>query len=394
MALFGNKTEEKSALVCVIEGGSVRLGLALLKPKHKPVLMHQVLESIPLSEKPTAERLLSLTLDVLDRAANKMVREGLAHSTMRSRRHGHLDEIHFVYASPWHISQTKTVTIEDEKPFTLTKKLIADVVDRETRTIAENYQQTENPALTDISIIEERITNIALNGYPVENPYDKETPRATLTLFASILEKHFRETVEETLARSIHGRTIHHHSLPLVLFSGIRDAFAGGRDVAIAITGTEVTDIAYIRNDTLVDTGSFPVGRGTLVRTLADVTGQTPREAPSLFNERHRAHLDEETRGRVETALEKITDIWTNGFRKTLFEMLAGSGVPQTIFLIGGEEQHAIKNALEKEHSGETTRIIELTSAAVKPFCDMGGGIKNLDPRITFAVLYALKLDV
>jgi len=394
VSLFGNKTKEKSALVCIIESGGVRLGLALLRPRAKPLLMFQVIETVPLAEKPTAERLRALTLDAVARAGEKMVREGLAHSTVRSRRHGHIDELHFIYASPWHISQTKTVTIENEKPFRLTQKLIHDVVDRETRAMAEEYQATKDPSLTDISIIEERITNITLNGYPVENPYEKETPRATLTLFASIIEKNFRETVEETLARSIHARSVHHHSLPLTLFSGIRDSFAAGRDFAIAITGAEVTDIAYARMDALVDTGSFPIGRSTITRTLADTLGQTTKEAASLFNEKHLAHLDDTAKERATDGIMKATGGWVSAFRKELFDMLAGSGSPQTVFLVGGDEEHAIRLSLERERLGNATKVIELTGGALQPFCAVGGGIRIPDPRIVFGILFAHRLDV
>lgn len=393
MSLFAKKTEEKSTLVCIIESGGVRLGLSLLKPRAKPILLYQVLEAVPLQEKPSALRLRGLTLEALGRAMDKMVREGLAHSTIRGRHNSTVDMLHIVYASPWHISQTKTVTIEDAHSFKLTPKLIREITERETKKMALEYQEKENPALTEISIIEERITNITLNGYPVENPYEKETPRATLTLFASILEKSFREDVENVIHHSLHARALQHHSLPLVLFSGIRDTFAAGRDFLIAITGAEITDVAYARKDTLVDTGSFPVGRATMVRALAQTQKQTAREATSFFSQKFLEHLDTGARETASQSLRQSATLWSTAFRKTLQEIFAGAGSPQTLFLVGGEEQRIIRSVIESEHLNGTARLVELTGSSLKPFCDVGGGVSAPDSRVVFATLYAHKLD-
>lgn len=399
MAFFGNKTKEKSVLVCIVESGCVRLGLILLEPKKLPHLIYQVIEHVPFQETLSSERLQGLILNTLKSACDKMVREGLSHSTIRSHRRGRLDAIHIIYASPWHLSQSKTVTIENERPFMLTEKLIRDIVTKETQNMATAQKLLGGGETDAVSIIEERITNVLLNGYPVENPYGKETPRATVTLFASILSKTFRETVEETVERFIHSTFTYHHSLPLVLFSGIRDGLAIEKNFVIAIPGDEVTDIAYVHNDALVDTGSFPVGRATLIRDLAKTLLRTTGEVKSFFNKNKLQHLDEKTRGDVQDALMKSAGVWTTGLRETVHAMTPLSG-GQTLVIVGGEESATLRAALDHERGAgapgakQFVRSLEVTGATVRSFCSLSGGIASPDPRIAFSALYVHKVDI
>lgn len=398
VALFRNNTKEKSVLACVIESGAVRLALSLVRSNAVPLCVFEAAEQIPLQKEVSAERLRTLIIESLEKVAERLVREGFPHVASRALKNGRVNELHITYASPWYLSQTKTITITNEEPFTLTEKVVREVVDREVQGMLAGKGKNEfGGASGDLSIIEERITNIRLNGYPTNSPYGKKTDRAALTLFVSALPRNFREAVEGALERHVSAALTFHHSLPLMLFSGIRDTYAAERDFVVACIGDEVTDVAYARDETLSDTGSFPFGRSHLIRRTAKDLSRTTEEASSLVDVTTHEHLDEAARAGSAKVVGSNAGAWTDELMKTLMHMLPSGNIPKTLFLIAGSESGAVQNALQTgtyaaSRHGAPLEVVELTGNALKPFVKTGGSVRSVDPRLLFAMLYAQKV--
>jgi hypothetical protein len=276
VSLFSTHKPERSILTISLESGTVTVGLALTLPDKQPVVVYQVDEVLPFQEKVTSETLEKDVFQALEKACDTLVRDGLPHITSRRIQKGLIDEIHVVYASPWHLSQAKTLTITNPTPFIVTDKLVKDALQKETAQMVSSGVLEQSRVTSEMSIIEERVTDIALNEYSLQDPFGKKADRVTLMLFVSALEKRFRERVEEIVSHFVHSNEVAHHSLPLAFFATVRDSFAAGKDFLLVCAGEEITDIAYARGD---------IGR--------EVHGQGRRAERRVGERRHRCDGDE-----------------------------------------------------------------------------------------------------
>ncbi len=374
------------------------VGLALAMEHRPPVVVYQVQKTLPFQEKVRSEVLEKNVFEALTGACDTLVRDGLPHITSRRIQKGLIDEIHIVYASPWHLSQAKTLTITNDTPFVVTEKLVQESVSKETQNMVTSSVLAEARVTSEMSVIEERVTNIALNGYDIDTPFGKKTQKLTMTLFVSALEKQFREKIEEIVNRFVHAKDISHHSLPLAFFSTVRDAFAVGKDFLLICAGEEITDIAYARGEILRDTASFPWGRAHIIRSLAKDLSCLPEEAESLLNTQHLETLRGDIKEESRQALEKACSTWAGYLRETV-KVFSGSGaLPRALFLITDEESDVFKKTLERGElfgkSGSSAfDVTAMNKHILAPFCKAAGAVKKLDPRIAVATLYAQTLS-
>lgn len=395
MAFFKKHNPEKSVLAVVIESGSVHLGLALVATNKPPVVVWEAIEHFPYQKKVSPETMETNVFDAVTRGCQGLIKDGLAHVVSRSLKKGHIDELHILYASPWHVSQAKVLTVRHDKPFAVTEELVRDVVHKETEALLKE-QAGQSGFSSDMSIIEERITDIALNGYSVHDPYGKRTENLTLIVFVSAVAKVFREKIEETIARSVHTEHIQHHSFSVAFFATIRDVFAAGKDFLMVYAGEELTDVTYARGETLRDTASFPMGRAGLIRTIADELKCLPEEAVSLLSLKHLASLKTTQREDARQAVEKACAVWAGYVRETLGGFLPQGGLPRAVFLVCQPEADVFKAALERgdwfgKSTGSAFDVMTMSGKAFGPFLKAAGGIKQISSHAGVGILYAQK---
>ncbi len=392
MGIFTKHNPEKSIAVVSIESGAVRLGLSLVTERRAPVFVYQTVESFPMQEKVSLDTLEANVFEALGKVCERAVREGFAHIASRALRGGRVDELHFVFSSPWHISQTKTITITNDKPFVVTEKIIRDAIQHETDTMLSTA------SVSDISIIEERITNMALNGYNVTDPYGKKTGQVALTVFVSGISKTFREKIEETLERFIHPHAVYYHSSPLIFFSGIRDMLAVGKDFLALFVGEEITDATYAHGETLRDTASFPMGRASYIRALSTKLKCLPQEAVSYLDTHHVEALSAEKKKEVRSALDSLSGEWAGHVRQTLAQLSPSGNMPRTVFVCVGENPDPFVYALSRGDwfgRSDMTAPFEtvlLSGKTCAPFVKSSGNVRIPDGSLVLATLYAQKM--
>ena len=117
------KPGEEIVAVFDIGNGSIGGALVRLSTHLPPVIIYSHREPLSYVESPTSHHLLSHMLKNLKIVAHDLALNGLKSARTSPFLKLPFHDIFCVFASPWYISQTKMLKLENDKEFTVTKKL-------------------------------------------------------------------------------------------------------------------------------------------------------------------------------------------------------------------------------------------------------------------------------
>lgn len=106
----------------------------------------------------------------------------------------HYDELHCVLGEPWIISSTRTAHLEKKEPFVVSKKLIEDLVTRETK-LFEQEMAREQLYRDEYGLLATAAPRVDLNGYPVQAHHYTESR----SVMARVVDVHCTYTIAPTL---------------------------------------------------------------------------------------------------------------------------------------------------------------------------------------------------
>jgi hypothetical protein len=301
-----------------------------------PKILFTVSEQISLTEQPTSKKFLSLMMDALDATAQKIHKSGLARLSLRAQKNiFNIKNIHCVFSSPWYISQTKNISVTHDKPFTITPAFLESLVEKEGITTEKGSVKTipiQTPTKGSV-VMEKRVMQVSINGYKIQNPEKYTTNKADVSLFISKTSHDIPAKVESAIRKHFHFHNIQYHSFALVVFNALRDMQNTGRNFLAVDVGGEVTDIAVIKDDIILESVSFPIGKNTLFRTVSEELGMTPDLALSMIKMFGEGRLEKGQSLKVESLLSAFEKTWLKNFHTSLSEISQTMVIPKKVFL-------------------------------------------------------------
>lgn len=279
------------------------------------------------------ERFLNVMIATLSLVVDDIAKNG--HELLKTvgSHPNDAQDVFCVFSSPWYISQTKTISLNQEKPLLISGRFIDDLVKRsaeqfKTSSRARESLQIENNA----ELIEERIIEIKLNGYETTNPHGKLANKVELALYTSMISKEVKERVTKVVSDTFHEKALEFHSFALSMFSSIRDTYPSIREYLIFDFGGEITDVSIIRSGVLSQTVSFPFGSNVLIRKISHLLNTVPEEAISQLSLYLKKELHDTKIIKLEEALLNIEKEWVTMVGQLLKNLSVDLPLPQTIF--------------------------------------------------------------
>jgi hypothetical protein len=339
MSLFSKKVEEELALIFDIGSGSVGGALAVVSKNHTPKLLYTVRLPIIWQEKPEAGHFLSSVVRAVHSVSQNIERNGLQHLRFTKFSARHIKNVYAVFSSPWYISQTKILTIEKKAPTLVTKALIDDVIKQEEKAFTEALDHgTHSHIFEHAEVIERGIIRTRLNGYDTVDPYNKKASNIETTFFMSFVSKDILEAVRKSVHNHFNYRHIYAYSFPLVAFKAISSANKGLDDFLLVDVRGEVTDVSLIKDGALLESISFPLGKGALLRAVSEATNSTVHIALSFIDMVTYNKSTPELSTTLTPVLEDFRKKWYKGFKDAIDEITRDVAVPKRIFLVSDNE--------------------------------------------------------
>jgi len=311
MFSFSKKTTVKLNLILDIKSSVVRGTLFLIKPAEIPYIVWTNTVEIPYKSGSDSAYLLNEAIKAVKKVAVE------AHFYIHSV---HLHEeipknisvIHMVLSSPWITSQARTINQKFNIDTKISRSHIHDMIQ------AERAKLISTDGL--LVGIEEKIFDVRLNGYSVhkwEGNFAKtlETSFA-ISMASKRVTKGFVEACKEA---GLHGARIDFHSSLLLQHIGLSKSLNIQDPYVLVHAHGELTDIVAANSQSCcVLFGSYPVGVGTIIRSLSSNLKISDLTADSTLTLYETKQLDQLHGASDIKAIVDATSSWTEGLSNIL----------------------------------------------------------------------------
>jgi cell division ATPase FtsA len=331
MGLFSN-TRKESHIALLIDVGSGSVGASLVSysytkegKQEKPVILYSLRKAFTLTESASYDQLVLLM--------KKNLREilGVIHDV----KLGLPDKVYAVLSAPWYTSQTRTILYNKKPAFTVTEKLINELVKKE----VEFFKETVSPQIEgEAYIIENTIQSVMLNGYTLTDPINKKAEELKVSLFLSLSPRQVIDVIHEEVEQVYRLKKIQFSSGGACCFVALRDVFSNEDSFIVVSVGSEVTDVVLVRNHTLATTFTFPKGTHSVYRMISESLSIDVGEARTHALLCENGHASAEMIRTISPLLLNARNEWTEMFSKSLSTFVNDLSIPHTVFVLAPED--------------------------------------------------------
>ena len=403
MRLFSipnKKPKIKHVAIFDIGSGSVGASLVEFDPESDhPTVLWNARSSMSFQEVPHFEQLTKSMLSTLLDIVLELQTEGFQRLKESSQKNA-IDDMLFVFASPWHAMQTKMVILKKEEPFRITKSFLDALIDKEEKQFtAVAAKGVGGKAKAEPQLMERQVIQTVLNGYTTAHPYNKMVRHVQIDLILSAVPKDVYEKISEITTQMLNGESGVFHSFTLVSFSVARDIFYSKENFLLLDVSAEITDVTLVAGGALLETASFPQGKNFLIRTVASELNTIPEEAASLVRAYFDGHIGAEHYEKIKSALVKTSESWVHALDETLIQLSENVSLPETVYMIVDDDFSVwFKETIEKKDfshlifSDASFNVILLDSTLLGAFVKHEKSVSSVDPFLALSALFFRKI--
>jgi hypothetical protein len=359
MSLFSfiKKNKESYSLVFDIGSGSVSGGIVRFTEKAGVQMVHYAKEIIPFQEQISVPKHLELMKATLTTLAGKIQSEGLKKINSKEKGNILMDRVFYVFSSPWSTSQTKTIRIKEAKAFKVTENYLNKMIDEQ-----EKKFKTE---ISEIGkIIEKKIIQVKINGYAVNDFYNKTTKDLEVSVFFTVVPEEILKNVGDAVAKTFNIKNVWCHSLALSVFSLIRNLFPQKDDFIHIDVSEEMTDIFIIKDNIIASTATLPLGRNDFIRELSAILKVSEIIADSMIKMHCAKSNDEFASLKLAVAMDQAAKNWMTKMFEVLDSFKKDMFISDTIFLIANNDLTPfLKDKLQKQDF----KVLLIDNKKIKP---------------------------
>lgn len=339
-------SKKTPALIFDIGGASVGAALVILSSNDKPYIIHTAREWLRPVEETSMARLIGLLETAIDSVSEDIRSLG----ARRLAASGHGDRlpqsIDCFVTAPWYAPQVNAVRILGGKPFKVTHALLLRAIDGEKRSIekrfgivnAANIPEDSSvtktgPGASTVSVIEQQVLSLAINGYAAEKPCGQNANEAEFLLYTAFAEERPLACFNARMRRTFHMENARMRSFLPAFFSAIRDSREAEEDFLLLDVSGEITELSVVRGGELSATVSFPLGRNFLARALARECSVSFEEALSILSVYFSKQCNDSLSSRLCAAVNHVEGEWMRHFEEGLAHIARESFLPHSIFV-------------------------------------------------------------
>jgi hypothetical protein len=206
-----------------------------------------------------------------------------------------------IFYSPWYLPEIISEQNKGEK-VSLKKFFMEKVLPPQ----QNDYQQIEN-----------KITNISLNGYRITELKDIPSDDIQIDVFRSFVSKETLGQIKQILDEEIKQiKRLSFSTSLMQTYESIKELLVSEDNVTFAIISGEVTEIGIVQNDTLNYTATFPFGTHEFSRQLETFIGEKGNLSTlSFLSEKA---TDENLDQIKKDKIAKVTETWIAEFKSAL----------------------------------------------------------------------------
>lgn len=339
MELFNfSKKNEDVCIILDIGNGSVTGSAVLFKDGQKPKALYTIRKPINFEDKPESLNLQIKVISFID----EIIRDFSSREIRKKIYNGKkIKKIFCILTSPWFLSKSKYLDINNEKDFYVTERFLDDILEKEKE---EFEKEIEKSGLlkSQTQIIENNIIHANIRGYDLKNPIGQKTKKFELMIYTSISPVDFISKIKNSIHKNIHikERDIVFHSFPLAVFSAVREIFKSESNYIHLDITNEITDIVYVSKSMIQKTLSIPFGKNFVIREISKSLDVPSLIAVSYLNLFVNNKSGDNLNSKIEKPIKEALAKWYSSLEESL--KMLDSDVLNGKFFITAENNIAL----------------------------------------------------
>ena len=243
------------------------------------------------------------------------------------------EEIFCVMASPWYLSEIRTIKMSREKSFVFNKRLATELIQKEISGLNESYKNKYNSLNSVPEIIEQLTMAVSLNGYTIENPLGKKCESLEMNMVISLVPKLCLDQIKETMSKNFHHMSVNFSSFTVASYLAVRDKYINQNSYLLLDISGEITDVGIVTKGILKSVLSFPFGKKTFFKYMCTKLEIELRDAKELFKLYSSGNLSDKYKDKVIPLFKSIENSWGEAFRSCINTLPRTLILPGTVFL-------------------------------------------------------------
>ena len=378
-----------TSIIAYVGNGVVKGGLVYHEKGKKPIVLSVRKKNLKYYTDRDRAQIESLILSEFENLIKEI--KTIDFPKLHNHKCSKPDTALVVLSSPWYLSETNTIKMQEATPFLVTE----DLIDKATSNIIKAYKGDKS----EIIVLEQNFLSVSLNGYSVVNPIGKKVNDLDINVFTSYSRADSIKRIEDILSSNLHLHNIHIHSQSLVSFSAINDIYPAVKDYAVIDITSALTEVLIIRETILKDNGSFPLGRFFLMQSIAkSMNSESLDTAETLIESYLAQKLNDETKQKMEIAIKDAETEWLSSFSGILKHLAVNGSLPSVFYLFAPHDISLIfKKFIESEEYQQfalaegkfEVRIVSTTDTS--SLCDIDKDVnsnQDLDISIIVGTLF------
>jgi hypothetical protein len=235
----------------------------------------------------------------------------------------HIKQATLTFGAPWYVAKVKDVVLKQEQPFSLSQKKF-DALLAEQMAVA----QEKNAGHV---LVEHDVTHVMINGYELQDPFNKKTKEMKIALYASFVDADTLTKVRDVIDAQFHRIHITFRTFPMVLFTTLRSMFWNIDRFTYFDVGGLITDIGVVDKGAITHIASIPFGTQHLLKEVQASCALDPATTVSTVAMLERGELHPSCNQDVREALTSAKKNWLLQVQKLVDEQ--GLALPQRVFV-------------------------------------------------------------
>lgn len=324
MSIF-SKTEHDSAIILDIGSASVSLAYVTYK-RDIPEILYAQRHNTSLSSFTDFDSFLKHILEASNSLFSHLARNSKYNSPER---------IFCYLPTLLHFSQVRHIHKKFIENKIITENIIKHIVSGE----IDKFKKSDNFLADNFNgnksiILEQKTTNIVLNGYPVSNPYKKKANELNLSVFISYTSEKILNSIASVVQNVFHRDDIEFHTGTIALFDVLRSVFASYKHfIALNLTG-EAAELLVIQDDEIEHIITYPFGYRTFIKQMAKNLSTTLDDAKTIIK-LYAEGSNYKINNRIEEAIRLSKNEWKEHLAISLKKHKISENISNNIIIIG-----------------------------------------------------------
>jgi Tfp pilus assembly PilM family ATPase len=242
-------------------------------------------------------------ITAIDSGVKKIVSQGLVKLSQNSKP-AKIKSVEVVLNASFYDVYIKDLVIEKESKFILTEDQFNKAVDKHSEVINANKEGK--------IILEKDVTNVMINGYSLQNPFNKEVENLAVSFYASFVDKKIVDNIEEIIKKSLNISKINFKTYTLGKFNALRNTFLNvGNYISIDV-GEKYTDVFVVENNALKYRKFFDFGSQQFTDEIAHKCSLNSSIVSSELNMSIMGDVKRSCQPDIATSLAEQKKKWVN----------------------------------------------------------------------------------